>query len=132
MIPEATTEYEEEVNLIKGIEEELNATIMNKLSESSTVSWRMDQEATNTDQTVSKVKDILQEGSQLDNWLLLDKTMQYTRYLDEDAYQGCSQMWKRAETCFLARHPRGYSCKRSLMCNMQRNWTIPAKTTPIH
>ena len=117
---------EDELSLIKALETELHATVTENLSEISTVSWRMVQEATNADEVLSKVRDIVQEGLEFNIRLLPDEVKQYARFLDNmyiqddvilyssrtvilerlrkwvietlhSAHQGCSQMWSRAE-----------------------------------
>ena len=55
-----TIEDEKENELVKGIEMEQHTAVTDNPSDVSTVYWRMVQEATNGDQTLSKVKDILQ------------------------------------------------------------------------
>ena len=114
--------------LVEGVETEIHANIAACISESvSTVSWRMVQEATNADPILSKIRDILQEGKETDIRFLPEEIKEYSRYLDSmfvqddvilygkrtviperfrtrvldtlhSAHQGCSQMWKRAET----------------------------------
>ena len=109
--------------MIIQVEPEPQTTITGKFPKTLIVSWKRVQEATNVDKTLSKIRNILQEGSEIDTQSLPDDVKQYTGTLEKmnvqddvvlydsrtvipgklrnqvvealySTHQGCLQMWQ--------------------------------------